>query len=186
MDEICSNMNNVFHEAIQHFCNDYAISLPSDGKDHSMDIQNALRIIQILGNSMDERNLNNIIEPLKGDYKALKTVLDVMRAKNDSLAAGLAGMENRYNPTVTRIIDDYSGVNTYISDFRDTMDNIEAIRNSQAGYRYELEKLSNSPFYVVRDIIPYAHLACADWMTEAGMAYDHVQGEITGLYSSGS
>ncbi len=181
LQAICENMDNAFHKAVKEFSSEYAITLPNDGKDHATDIENAFRVIEMLGYRIDVRNLNNILEPLKGNYKALKTVLDVMRVKEETAVSGF-GTEKGYSYQVMNLIDQYSGVTTTVSDFLMTMEDIEAITESPSGYSFESGKVGNVPVALIEHI-PYSYLSCSDWMTEAGKTYETLQGEFSTLYS---
>lgn len=181
---ICENMNNAFYEAVKGFCAEYVIVLPDDKKDHSTDIENALRVIEILGYNLDEKNLKNILEPLKGNYKALKTVLDVMRVKNETGLSGFVAADNHYNGDVMQIIDEYSGINTSVSDLFMTMENIEAIPENKTGYGFDAGQVGDSTIFVVTDKIPYSFLACSDWMIEAGRGYESLQKELSTLFDT--
>lgn len=181
---ICDNMNKVFYEAVNNFCKEYSLTLPNDGKDHSTDIQNAFRVIEMLGFNIDRNNLNNIIEPLKGNYKALKTVLDVMRVRNESGLSGLNPSNNHYSGEIMQIVNEYSGIYTNVSDFLMIMEDIKAIPENPAGYRFEASQVSNSPLITVSEVIPYSHMACSDWMIEAGKSYEMLNGEFNSLYNS--
>lgn len=180
LNAICENMNNVLREAVKHFLTEYAIGLPDDGEDHSKDIENALRVIEMLGFDLDVKNFDNIITPLQGNYRAMKTVLDVMRVKNESGLSGLA--MQHYNNAVMNKLDEYTGVNSRVTDFLEIMDNIADVVDSPVGYRYENTRISNATVIQIVDIIPYSFLSCPDWMTEAGEMYAQLEDEFTALF----
>lgn len=177
LNAICENMNNVFREAVKRFLTDYAIGLPDDGEDHSKDIENALRVIEMLGFDLDVKNFDNIITPLRGNYRAMKTVLDVMRVKNES---GLT--MQHYNNAVMNKLDEYTGVNARVTDFLEIMDRIADIVDSPIGYRFENNRISNVTVIQIVDIIPYSFLSCPDWMTEAGEMYAQLEDEFIILF----
>lgn len=182
LNAICENMNNVFREAVKRFLTDYAIGLPDDGEDHSKDIENTLRVIEMLGFDLDIKNFDNIITPLRGNYRAMKTVLDVMRVKNESGLSGLKPEQNHYSSGVMDKLDEYTGINTHVTDFLGIMDNIADIVDSPIGYRFEYNRYSNATVIEVVDIIPYSYLSCADWMTEAGNMYARLEEEFAAIF----
>ncbi len=180
LNAICENMTNVFREAVKHFLTDYAIGLPDDGEDHSKDIENALRVVEMLGFDLDVKNFDNIITPLRGNYRAMKTVLDVMRVKNESGLSGIA--MQHYSNDVMNKLDEYTGINTRVTDFLEIMDNIADIVDSPIGYRYEYNRFSNTTVIEIVDIIPYSFLSCADWMIEAGEMYAQLEEGFAALF----
>ena len=178
LNAVCDNMNGLIREAVKHYCSDFTIALPDDGKDHATDIQNALRIIDMLGYNLDVKNLENILLPLRGSYRNMKTVLDVMRVKNEAASI------NTYSPEVMAMVDEYTGINTHVSDFLDIMANIEQIIESPAGYRFEASQYSNMTLIDITDVIPYSFLSCPDWMQEAGKMYAELENTFSALFGN--
>lgn len=180
LNAVCENMNSVFREAVKRFLTDYAIGLPDDGIDHSKDIENALRVIDMLGFDLDVKNFDNIITPLRGNYRAMKTVLDVMRVKNESGLSGIA--MQHYNSAVMDKLDEYTGVNSRVTDFLEIMDNIADIVDSPVGYRFENSSINNVVIVQFVDYIPYSYLSCADWMIKAGEMYAQLESDFTPIF----
>ena len=176
------NLTKVFKEAVSRFMAEYGVSLPEDNKDHSIDIQNALKIIDMLGFDLDEKNVTNILNPLKGSFKNLKTILDVIRAKDQNGQPEVAGVKLHYSPEVRRVIDEVSGLNTDVYEYIEFIGNIQDIIDNPAGYRFEAETVSNAPVTVIRDYIPYSFLACGDWMKEAGERYAVLENQFSSLF----
>lgn len=176
------HLTKVFKEACSRFMAEYGITLPEDNKDHSLDIQNALKIIDLLGFDLDEKNVTNILNPLKGSFKNLKTILDVIRAKDQNESFVAAGVKNHYSPEVMRVIDEVSGLNTDVYEYIEFIGNIQDIIDNPAGYRFEAETVSNAPVTVIRDYIPYSFLACGDWMKEAGERYAILENQFSSLF----
>ena len=183
IDAICDNMNNATREAVKRFIADFSINLPDDEQNHSIDIENALKVIDMLGFAMDVRNLQNILQPLKGSYRAMKTVLDVMRVKNETGASGLNPAENHYSNDVISMLDEYTGINSRVTDFFSIMDKINEIIDNPFGYRYEVKQYSNTTIVEIVEIIPYSFLSCPDWMREAGEMYATLENEFASLFT---
>ena len=171
------NLTKVFKEACSRFLAEYGITLPEDNKDHSIDIQNALRIIDMLGFDLDEKNLNNILFPLKGSFRNMKTVVDVIRAKNQ--ANGL----DHYSPEIMRTVDEASGLNTDVYEYLDFIANIQEIIDNPVGYRFEADNVGNAPVTYIREMIPYSFMACPDWMKEAGERYAVLEDQFSKLFT---
>lgn len=176
------NMTAVVKEACKRFLAEYGITLPEDNKDHSIDIQNALKIIDLLGFDLDVKNLNNILNPLKGSFRNIKTIVDVIRAKDHNGQPEVAGVKLHYSPDVLRTLDEVSGLNTSVYDYLDFISNIQEIIDNPAGYRFEADTVGNAPVTYIRDVIPYSFLACPDWMKEAGEKYAVLENQFSGIF----
>ena len=170
------NMTAVVKEACKRFLEEYGITLPEDNKDHSIDIQNALQIVDMLGFDLDVAHLNNILNPLKGSFRNMKTVVDVVRTKNQTSFSG------QYSDAVMNRIDEMTGLHTSIYDYLDFIRNIQEIIDNPAGYRFEAETVGNAPVTYIRDVIPYSFLACPDWMKEAGEKYAVLENQFSEIF----
>lgn len=178
------NMTKLVKEACKRFMAEYGISLPEDNKDHSIDIQNALKIIDLLGFDLDVKNLNNILNPLKGSFRNMKTIVDVIRAKDHNGQPEVPGVKLHYTPDVLRTLDEVSGLNTSVYDYLDFISNIQEIIDNPAGYRFEADSVGNAPVTFIQDVIPYSFLACPDWMKEAGEMYAVLENQFTGIFKT--
>lgn len=133
LKSIAQNFDNLIREGVRRFCAEYKIALPEDGTDHTADIENALRIIDMLGFDMNVDNLKNILSPLRGSFRSIKTVTDVMRAKQESALSGL-NPENSYSSEVMLMIDEFMGINTRINDYLSVYGSIEQIIDAPIGW----------------------------------------------------
>ncbi len=170
------NMTNIVKEACKRFIADFGITLPEDNKDHGIDIQNALRVIDMLGYNLDEKNLKNILNPLKGSYKNLKTVIDVIRTKDR------ASEVLHYSRDVMRVIDETSGFDTSVTEYLDYLNQIQGLVDNPIGYGFDANVISNSPIVHLEAKIPYSFMACPDWMNEAGEMYSKLEDEFNKLF----
>lgn len=185
LNATADNMTAVFKEAVTKFCSDFAVVLPEDGKDHTKDIENALRIIDMLGFSLDEKNLANAVNPLRGSFRSMKTICDLLEAKNENGLAAVAG--EGYKPEIMRAMLDYMGINTRVNDYLHIFENIESIvapDNTGDKYRFNVTSFSNAPVVTISPQISYNMLACADWMQEAGAMYADLEGEFSSLFTN--
>ena len=183
LNATAENMTAVFKEAVKKFCDDFAVVLPEDGKDHSKDIENALKVIEMLGYGMDERNLDNIINPLRGSFRSMKTIVDVMEAKNKNALAGVAGVG--YDAAIMGKLYEYMGINTRVNDYIDLFAHVEAIiDNTGDRYRFNVTSMSNATVVTMVDVIPYSFLACADWMQQIGEEYAALEDEFSSLFKN--
>ena len=158
-----SNLTDIFKGAVKAFCDDFSIQLPEDGADHGKDIENALRVIDMLGFSLDEKNLANIVEPLKGSFRSMKMIFDIIDTKQKS------ALEN--------------GSSGFSTDVVSKLYNLKTVsENPGSGYRFTITSYPNAPVTRIQAAIPYEFLACADWMREVGEQYADLEGEFSSLF----
>ena len=169
-------MTGIVKETCKRFMNEFGIKLPEDGKDHAIDIQNALHIIDMFGTDLDVRNLNNLLTPLKGSFRNLKIIVDVIRTRDETAVV------KHYSRDVMRVIDEVTGLNTSVYDYLDFIGNIQEIIDNPAGYGFEGDTVSNAPVTFIRETIPYSFMACPDWMKEAGEMYETLEEELNNLF----
>lgn len=77
------NLNKQFSDSIRglirQFCKEFGTSFAEDYADHSTDVANALKIIEMCGSKLTAELLHSIIEPLKGSHNgASKRTIDTM------------------------------------------------------------------------------------------------------------
>ncbi len=109
-------------KTVKGFCNDYGVSFAEDGKDHGTDIANALQVIEMCGSGITPDLFRSVLEPLKGSYKALKIVNDVLSVKWENQAVG-----DRYDPKIREIIRDYIGSNEEVNDYVNYLNDIAEV-----------------------------------------------------------
>ena len=175
-----SNLTDIFKGAVKAFCDDFSIQLPEDGADHGKDIENALRVIDMLGFSLDEKNLANIIEPLKGSFRSMKMIFDIIDTKQKSaLENGSSG----FSTDVVSKLYSYMGINTSVMNYIDALNNLKTVSETPgSGYRFIITSYPNAPVTRIQAAIPYEFLACADWMREVGEQYADLEGEFSSLF----
>jgi len=172
------NLDKLVREAVKRFCAEYRIKLPEDGKEHGKDIENALRVIDMLGYNMNLDNLKNILSPLRGSYRSLKTVTDVMRVKQE------AALADHDSSEVINTLDEFMGINTQIREYLSLFTNVEQILDSKATYAFECTSYSNASVVTLMEQIPYSYLSCPDWMIEAGEMYAELEEQISALFTA--
>ncbi len=177
LNAIADNMTKVFKEAVRHFCNDFRVVLPEDGKDHGKDIENALKIIEMLGFDMDVNNLKNIMNPLRGSFRSIKIIVDLMEAKNRSVV--------NYDPAVMKTLYEYLGINSRVNDYLNLFGTIESIIDKDGDkYGFDVLGYSNASVIKMQARIPYDFLACADWMKDAGAEYAALEEEFSDVFKT--
>ena len=170
LDSVTADYNYKFGEIVQQFLNVYELEMPNDGKDHAADISNALQIISLLGNSLDTKNLNNIIKPMAKDFKSVKTVCDLIMTKS----AGVSAIEAAYNPEVITAVLDYSGANSGISDYVERTELIKNIEETGAKYGYEVDGALTNKVIGVRSNTSYNAMAMPQMLEETAKMYNDI------------
>lgn len=170
LDSVTADYNYKFGEIVQQFLNVYELEMPNDGKDHAADISNALQIISLLGNSLDTKNLNNIIKPMAKDFKSVKTVCDLIMTKS----AGVSASGAAYNADVIKAVLDYSGANAGISDYVERVEMIKNISETGAKYGYEVDGALTSKAIKVRPTTSYNAMAMPQMLDETAKLYNNV------------
>ncbi len=183
LKESCKNMSKLFREIVDKFCKDFEITFPEDNKDHSVDIQNALRVVDMLDSSLDTVNLKNILQPLSGSYRSTKTVLDVIRVKADSKTRSLGGVD-QYSNEVLIMIEEKSGVYTNVVDYLNYFDRIKDILTNAANYDFYASSVNDSPVIYMQDRIPYSFLSCEEWMIQVGKMYSVLENQFSSLFQN--
>lgn len=107
---------------VKQFCKEFSISFKEDNTDHAADIANALKVIEMCGENVPADLFRSVIEPLKGSYKALKIVNDVLVVKWSNAATAKA-----YEPKIRDIISDYMGSTAEINEYMERLKEIEAV-----------------------------------------------------------
>lgn len=170
LDSVTADYNKQFGEILQQFLTVYALEMPDDGKDHATDISNALQIINLLGNSLDTKNLSNIIKPMAKDFKSVKTVCDLIMTKSATVSASGAA----YNADVIKAVLDYSGANAGISDYVERVEMIKNISETGAKYGYEVDGALTSKVIKVRPTTSYNAMAIPQMLDETAKLYNNV------------
>lgn len=177
LNAIADNLSRVCKEAIRHFCDDFRVSLPEDGKDHSRDIENALKIIELLGVNLDVQNFQNIMNPLRGSFRSMKVIADLLEAKNKGGA--------NYDSAIMKKLYEYMGGNGRVFDYLHIFEIIESIIGSTGDrYGFSVTSYGNASVIRIQERIPYDFLACADWMKQAGKEYAALEEEFSDVFKT--
>ena len=177
LDVITADYNKTFNNIVQQFINEHTIKLPYDGEDHTAHIANALKVIDTLGYGLDVNNLNNIIAPMVKDFKSVKTVCDVILAKNNNT---FAASEIGYKEDVIAAVLDYSGVNSGISEYAERINVLKNTNNGIANYKYTVTYSGNytengyTALAFLNSDVSYNVIAVPTLMNEAAKVYREI------------
>ena len=164
------------HTAAQAFCDAFKVQLPEDGKDHSADVANATNIIGMVGSSMTTDVLRGILDPLKGSYKNLKMIYDIMEARK-----GAAG----YNEKVMSLLDDYMGINTRVGEYLNALDEIGDVANPDGlKLSFAASSYVGGTTVYIDPKVPYSFYVCGERMADVEKkrkALDASSGLVPGL-----
>ena len=174
------NISKIFRETVSKFCDDFKIVLPEDSKDHKQEIENALKVIDMLGYSLTESILSEIIRPLRGSFRGMKLILNILEAKNNGLSIAVG---EGYSPDIIKHMHEFSGISSSVGEYLDLFEHVEEIINVN-GAVYGFEEINMSNYGVVEIVprIPYSFLACAGWMRQLAQMYGWLEKEFANLF----
>ena len=125
------NLNKQFSDSIRglirQFCKEFGTSFAEDYADHSTDVANALKIIEMCGSKLTAELLHSIIEPLKGSHKAMKMIYDVLTIKYSTFA-----------PEVVSILNERMGTTAEVNEYLDRLKELEAVADCPLLSDYEI------------------------------------------------
>ena len=170
------NLNKQFSDSIRglirQFCKEFGTSFAEDYADHSTDVANALKIIEMCGSELTAELLHSIIEPLKGSHKAMKMIYDVLTVKYSNIP-DVVGVP-RYSPEIERILNERMGTTAEINEYLDRLKELEAVADCPLLSNYEIVNMGYNGMtrFEVQDHTIYSVLALPDTMMEIGKQYE--------------
>ena len=180
LQEKADNLTKHFKENARKFCNEYKVTLPNDGKSHTEDVANALKVIDMVGFKLTPDILKSIMEPLKHSYTNMKMIHDVIYAKGNVPEAGLAGIG--YDKAIYETLIEYMGVNTSAVEYLDRLKEVEDIENIP-GFKFSVEPFTNATPFIIVPNIPYEYYAVPETMKELGKMYAVLENEFSELFT---
>lgn len=168
---------------IKIFCNTYGVTIPDDGENHSPEVANVLKVIDLCGHSLDADTLRIALEPVKQSGKILKMIHNIINAKNvNFLSNGLEGFSHE----IMTLLDEYIGVSGEILEYSDEFEKISVLQDAEIlinyviaeDYQYGVSEL----LLVLQDRTPYSVLCLADNMMKVGQMYEIVSKEYPRLF----
>ena len=167
------NLNKEFSESIRgvirQFCKEYSVSFAEDNADHSADVANALKVIDMCGARLTGELLRSVLDPLKGSHKAMKIIYDVLSIKLNHPVVG-----SEYAPEIQNILFEYTGTTTEINEYLDRLKEIEAVADYPVLSNYEIinQGYNGEYRFEMQDRASYSVCALPDWIAEAGKQYE--------------
>lgn len=98
------------------------VNVPNDGKNHAVEVNNALLAIQILGADITAENLVNVLEPLRGSYDDIKTVGGILTNK-------ISTSKVAFNNDILPLLNKYMMLDNGIGEFNSKKANVLSILN---------------------------------------------------------
>ena len=136
------------------------------------------------GTGLTSELFRTTLEPLKGSYKALKIIHDVITIKHSKTlnVNGISG----YDPEITKIIYEYMGVNSEISAYMDRLKEIEEVADYPVLVNYEIINTGYNGAYhfELREKTSYSVYATPDWMMEVGKQYEELAMKYPLMFSN--
>lgn len=180
LQEKADNLTKLFRKNARGFCDEYKVTLPNDGKSHTEDVANALKVIDMVGFKLTPDILKSIMEPLKHSYTNMKMIHDVIYAKGNVPEAGLAGIG--YDKAIYETLIEYMGINTSAVEYLDRLKEVEDIENIP-GFKFSVEPFTNATPFIIVPNIPYEYYAVPETMKELGKMYATLENEFSELFT---
>lgn len=166
-----ASFSDSIRKLIKEFCKKFNVSFKEDNADHAADIANALKVIEMCGTGLTGDLFRSVLEPLKGSYKALKVINDVLVVKWSNPATAAL-----YAPEISTIISDYMGSNAEINEYVDRLKEIEAVADYPVLSEFEIVNTAyNGAFHFeVRNKTRYSVGVLPDEMVAVGKMYEEL------------
>lgn len=178
LQEKVDNLTKLFKENARKFCNEYKVALPNDGKSHTEDVANALKVIDMVGFNLTPDILKSIMEPLKHSYTNMKLINDVITAKgNNAVAEGIG-----YDEAIYKTLFEYMGVNTSAIEYLNKLKEVEDIENIP-GFSFSVAVYGGATPIAITPDVPYFYLTLPDTMKELGKMYATLENEFSELFT---
>lgn len=180
LQEKVDNLTKLFRENARKFCNEYKVTLPNDGKSHTEDVANALKVIDMVDFKLTPDILKSIMEPLKHSYTNMKMIHDVIYAKGNVPEAELAGIG--YDGAIYETLIEYMGINTSAVEYLDRLKEVEDIENIP-GFKFSVSMYGGATPVIITPDVPYFYLTLPDTMKELGKMYATLENEFSELFT---
>lgn len=178
LQEKADNLTKHFKENARKFCNEYKVALPNDGKAHTEDVANALKVIDMVGFKLTPDILKSIMEPLKHSYTNMKLINDVITAKgNNAIVEGIG-----YDEAIYETLIEYMGINTSAVEYLDRLKEVEDIENIP-GFKFSVSMYGGATPVIITPDVPYFYLTLPDTMKELGKMYATLENEFSELFT---
>lgn len=171
LDKINRDFSDSVRGLVKKFCKEFSVSFKEDNADHAADIANALKVIEMCGTGLTGDLFRQMLEPLKGSYKALKVINDVLIVKWSNPATAAL-----YAPEISTIISDYMGSNAEINEYVDRLKEIETVSDYPQLSEFEIVNTAfNGVFHFeVRNKTRYSVGVLPDEMVAVGKMYEEL------------
>ena len=166
---------------VRQFVNEYQVVRADDGKADSQDVANALKIIDMCGNSITVEVLRTALEPIKGSYTTLKMIRSIFEAKNENVIV----IEGAYSPDCFELLDEYLGANCAVFNYEDAFATVKEVLDMPELVSAGIVGIPNYSSTVINNIVdhtPYCTLCLGDNMIRVGKLYDRVSLEYPRLF----
>lgn len=175
---------------VKEFCDTYRLEAPDDGKTHSTEMSNILKIIDLCGFALTPEVLKTAIEPIKNSANQLKMIENILDAKNKSSISGAS-----YSMDVMKLIEEYVrtggmgkevGAYKEVVAYEEAFDQVAMMLNLESIISFEVNSNNDNPNYIylngintfrIDNKIPYETYCLADNMMKVGQMYEELTSE---------
>lgn len=165
----------------KQFVKEYQVVRADDGKANSMDVANALKIIDMCGNSITVEVLRTALEPIKGSYTTLKMIRSIFEARQVNVIA----VQAAYPPDCIELLDEYLGANCTVFNYEDAFATVREVLDMPELFSAGIVGIPNYSGTVINNLVdntPYYTLCLSDNMMKVGKLYDSVSLEYPRLF----
>jgi hypothetical protein len=175
LKELNDSYTKELKDVIKKFCNEYGVVFQEDNENHTTELANTLKIIEMCGIQLTVDLLRDAIEPLKSSYKSLKMIRNLLDNKNSNPM-----LPERYEPKIFELMDDYMGTNNDVEKYSNQLDQIKGLLDYpelvSAGI-WGLPGMTGNEINRVREDTRYSVLRLGDNMMDVGRLYELVSNE---------
>ncbi|MCC8077592.1 MAG: hypothetical protein LIO60_04480 [Oscillospiraceae bacterium] len=181
MEKLCAGNSDILRGLVKQFCEEYAVSFGEDGVDHGTDIANALKVIEMCGANITADLFRSVIEPLKGSYKALKVINDVLSIRWENQQAA-----DKYSPEIRGIIRDYMGSNDEVNLYVEYLNDVKAVTDYPVLLDYQLVNVgvNGASRFEVQNRTRYSVCVLPDEIIRLGKMYEELALKYPLLFSN--
>ncbi len=171
LETLNASFSDSIRGLVKKFCKEFSVSFKEDNANYAADIANALKVIEMCGTGLTADLFRSVIEPLKGSYKALKVINNVLVIKWSNPATAAL-----YAPEISTIISDYMGSNAEINEYADRLKEIEAVADYPQLSEFEIVNTAyNGVFnFEVRNKTRYSVGVLPDELVVVGKMYEEL------------
>ncbi|MCD8377361.1 MAG: hypothetical protein LUB59_01080 [Candidatus Gastranaerophilales bacterium] len=171
LEKLRVEYTDILRGLVKQFCEEYAVSFSEDGADHGTDIANALKVIEMCGANITPDLFRSVVDPLKGSYKALKVISDVLTIRWENQP-----LDDKYDKEIRGIILDYMGSDVEVNSYVEYLNDVKAVTDYPVLLDYQLVNVgvNGASRFEVRNQTRYSVCVLPDEIIRMGRMYEEL------------